>query len=312
MNNNYKLYVHTNLLNGKSYVGITMREPKIRWGKDGCGYKDQPKFYNAIQKYGWENFSHTILFEELTEEEALEMESFYIQYYNAINNGYNILLQGIKSYPRHKPVYCLTTQTKYASIKEASLATGVESSRIIQNCKGIIGPTKGLQWTYWDDDNNTYFPPRIFYPKKRDSVQIYCVELDKWYESESQLLREMQLDKSGLIKALNGTRNGINGYHFVRAKEMYKIPEIMKKQTGKNRRVYCIETERFFNNLTEAAHFCQVTEQSVMKNCQGKTKSCNNYHFKYQEDVDFDEIMRQRGYDIVKQGEQEDEGVSTT
>lgn len=304
MNNKYVVYIHTNRINGKSYVGITMQDPQDRWGMSGSGYKNQPKFYNAIKKYGWDSFIHQILEEGLSEEEALELETFYIQYYNSIDNGYNVLLEGIKSYPRSKKVYCLTSEILYNSIKEASLATGIPGSRIIQNCKGLIGPVKSTQWTYWDDINNTYFPPKVF-NRKRSTIQIYCVELDRWFESEREAIDELYLDKSGLIKALNGTRNGTGGYHFVRGSEMHKIPLVMKKKTGKNRRVYCEETGRFFGSLTEAAQFCNVSEQAVMKNCQNKTSSCANYHFKYQEDIDFAEIMRQRGYLMFLQGDEE-------
>ena len=71
-NNNYSVYIHISPSN-KYYVGITKLEPSRRWGKNGCGYKKQG-FYNAIQKYGWDNFKHEIIAEHLTESEACNME----------------------------------------------------------------------------------------------------------------------------------------------------------------------------------------------------------------------------------------------
>ena len=53
---NYTVYKHTSP-NGKVYIGITCKPTKARW-KNGKGYKNNDYFYNAILKYGWENFSH--------------------------------------------------------------------------------------------------------------------------------------------------------------------------------------------------------------------------------------------------------------
>mgnify|MGYP002521511260 CR=1 FL=1 len=44
----YTVYQHKNKINGKSYIGITKRKPKERWGKDGENYKTTPHFYSAM------------------------------------------------------------------------------------------------------------------------------------------------------------------------------------------------------------------------------------------------------------------------
>ena len=63
------IYIHRNLINGKVYIGQTKTTLNARARKDGSGYKGCLIFYNAIQKYGWENFCHAIL-EKSSEEEA--------------------------------------------------------------------------------------------------------------------------------------------------------------------------------------------------------------------------------------------------
>ncbi|MBP3801390.1 MAG: hypothetical protein J6I85_05165 [Clostridia bacterium] len=49
-------------------------------------------FYSAIQKYGWNNFSHEILYTNLSLEEANYKEAELIQKYQTTNPqyGYNI------------------------------------------------------------------------------------------------------------------------------------------------------------------------------------------------------------------------------
>lgn len=64
------VYKHTNKFNDKTYIGITCRSAFKRWGKYGQCYKNNSHFYAAIQKYGWDNFEHEILFTNLSLEEA--------------------------------------------------------------------------------------------------------------------------------------------------------------------------------------------------------------------------------------------------
>ncbi len=84
----YIIYQHKNLINGKSYVGQTCQKINNRQ-KNGNGYKKQEKFYNDIELYGWENFEHIILEENIPEDKVDEREQYWIAYYNCIKNGYN-------------------------------------------------------------------------------------------------------------------------------------------------------------------------------------------------------------------------------
>lgn len=91
----YSVYIHT-FPNGKKYIGVTSWKPELRWGANGCNYKN-PYMVNAIKKYGWKNIKHEIVAEGLTEDEASDMEKTLIQKYNSANreHGYNISLGGI-------------------------------------------------------------------------------------------------------------------------------------------------------------------------------------------------------------------------
>ena len=85
---NYTVYEHISP-SGKRYIGITSSNPNRRWGANGQGYSKQSKFFNAILKYGWDNFQHNILYSNLTANEASQKEQELIKYYNTIENGYN-------------------------------------------------------------------------------------------------------------------------------------------------------------------------------------------------------------------------------
>lgn len=90
MENTYCVYKHT-APNGKVYIGITCRDPEIRWRKDGSGYQTSPHFYSAIQKYGWDNIKHEILETGLSKEKACAEEKRLIAEFNSCDRacGYN-------------------------------------------------------------------------------------------------------------------------------------------------------------------------------------------------------------------------------
>ena len=93
----YSVYIHT-FPNGKRYIGVTMQRPDLRWGANGGNYKN-PYMANAIKKYGWKNIAHEIVAENLTEEQASQMEKDLIRKYRSYDrkNGYNISLGGIEN-----------------------------------------------------------------------------------------------------------------------------------------------------------------------------------------------------------------------
>ena len=91
----YCVYIHTNKINNKAYIGITNNTIN-RWSHgDGYLRKDknnqyyQPVFANAIKKYGWDNFEHIIFADNLTEEAAKHIEILLIALYRTNCNRYN-------------------------------------------------------------------------------------------------------------------------------------------------------------------------------------------------------------------------------
>jgi group I intron endonuclease len=96
------VYMHTNKVNGKKYIGQTVlsHNPNRRW-KNGCGYKNNQHFYSAILKYGWDNFNHDILFDNLTTEEADQIEEYLIRDMDTTNPelGYNLTFGGNANVP---------------------------------------------------------------------------------------------------------------------------------------------------------------------------------------------------------------------
>lgn len=74
------------------YIGMTSQTLEERARKDGKGYKRKNggKFWDAIQKFGWNEFNVEILEDGITDRKvANETELKYIKKFDSVNNGYN-------------------------------------------------------------------------------------------------------------------------------------------------------------------------------------------------------------------------------
>lgn len=91
----YCVYMHVNKINGKIYVGLTCQELYDRW-KNGWGYYTQVIFWRAIQKYTFDGFYHIIVDNNLSKQEAKELEKQLIAEYNTTDRryGYNVSCGG--------------------------------------------------------------------------------------------------------------------------------------------------------------------------------------------------------------------------
>lgn len=87
------VYSITNTLNGKKYIGSTRKSFLTRL-KQHCQKLNNNKHHcehlqNAWNKYGEENFEFSILEIVTNFSELLDKEKYYIQQYNAVEQGYN-------------------------------------------------------------------------------------------------------------------------------------------------------------------------------------------------------------------------------
>lgn len=80
------IYKVTNKINGKVYIGQSVDIGR-RW-RQHMTAEDDIYFHKAIQKYGVDNFIWEVI-EKCKKSELDERESYWIEYYDSFNNGYN-------------------------------------------------------------------------------------------------------------------------------------------------------------------------------------------------------------------------------
>jgi group I intron endonuclease len=91
----YTIYKATNIINNKTYVGFDSNWPSRKNKHKNYHLKKITKFYSAIKKYGWDSFEWTVLYQSKDKNHTLnEMENFFIEEYDSINSGYNLIPGG--------------------------------------------------------------------------------------------------------------------------------------------------------------------------------------------------------------------------
>lgn len=93
MKDKVAIYIITNIMNEKSYVGIA-KNLKKRWGEHRRCSGNNLALYNAIKKYGLEQFVFTHLADAFSWDDACQLEVQLIEAYKTFDNGYNLTKGG--------------------------------------------------------------------------------------------------------------------------------------------------------------------------------------------------------------------------
>ena len=268
MNKKYCVYMHKNLINGKIYIGQS-NNVKDRWSRNGERYKGCSHFYAAIQKYGWNNFEHIILEDNISLQEIEKKEKYWIAQYqsNLKEKGYNLTEGGetgclseetkqkmSKSRLKYldmnpeirKPVICLETGEIFSSAHEVEKIKGILHTQISACCCHYKSAftAYGFHWVF------------------QEELPIWTKEL---------------ADKK--IKEIENLRGG---------SEEDKQKAYIAKVTAKGKKVYCIENQKIYLSAREAGRELSIDGSTISKICRGLRKSANGYHFKYLEDIEND------------------------
>lgn len=216
----YTVYKHKNKINNKVYIGITMQVPEQRWGANGSNYKSSPHFYNAIQKYGWDCFEHTILFENLTKEEACLKEKELINYYNSMdkNFGYNStsggeafeLSEEAKAKKSNSMLGNKNGLGKKCSPEKAQKISDAQKGRkFTDEHKKKLSESAKKRHVPCSDEKRETLKANYPYMKK-----VYCIETDTIYISVQECARQLGLYATNIVKVCKGIHKTTGGFHF--------------------------------------------------------------------------------------------------
>lgn len=310
----YRVYCHTNKVNGKKYVGITCQRLKARWGKDGKGYRHCSYFYNAIKKYGWDNFKHEILFEGLNKEEAESKEIELIAEWNLNNEefGYNIAKGGFI------PIHSQETRERISKNRKGK-GLGIQPP----NYKAYIGKKFG-RLTVTSEYTKNWQHYCVCKCDCGNEVTVAAYDLSSNHTNSCGCYMKERISQVHRIHGMTGTRiyriwkNTKNRCYNKNVKSYLENIEVctewredfskfynwsmtngyqenlklLRRDSNKNyepsncywgsqsKRILCVETNIEYNSVREASDLLGISVASINKNLSGIRKAAGSHKYK--------------------------------
>lgn len=210
----YYVYIHRCKINNKVYVGITGDKPENRWGRNGYMYTrigkngrpNQPEFANAIKKYGWNNFTHTVLLTVPSKEIAEAVEIELIAKLKACNHkyGYNHQAGGnlvnytiedrISRQAVKRKVLCVTTGEIFPTISIAAETYNICKTSVAKCCRHEQSTANGMQFCFLGD-----VPSDV---AKGHKTTIRCITTGEVFESYTSAANAYNIDLSYLRECI--------------------------------------------------------------------------------------------------------------
>lgn len=212
---------------------------------NGKGYKHSSHFYNAIQKYGWDNFSHEVIATGLSVDEAKSMEIKLICEYNTRDKryGYNISRGGDwheyseEAKKRVSKMFSGSGNPNYGK----HLTEEQRKTRSMQR-SGVNAPCYGKEMS---DETR----------EKISKAHSGGIRTDELKERISNTLKERFKEGAGFV-----------GFS--------RPPKEIK----------CVENGVIYKSIAEAARCLNIKNKSgISAAAKGKMRTCGGYHWEYPE-----------------------------
>lgn len=311
---NYVVYKHTSP-NGKCYIGITCQNPPTKRWMNGRGYKYNEYFSRAISKYGWGNFLHEILIQDLTQQEAEEKEVELIAYYKSSDRkfGYNLDLGGtgagkvseetkkkmseagkgknavsVVKYSR-----CGEFIEKYNSIVEAANQNGLFYSAISACCRNVVKTAGNFIWRYANEQLTQEYIDWCNTDESDDKkipIKQYAMDgkFIEEYESAEYASRMFGFDAPSIRQCCKYNRRSSHGFIW-----QYSNVELTKEyvqwcNSGLSDRFVSVTQYELsgkfikeFDSMTLASESTGISVQGISNCCNNINKTSGNYIWRY-------------------------------
>lgn len=223
---NSGIYCIENIINNKKYIGQS-KNINERYKKHIYELNNNRHFNDYLQKawnkYGEESFKMYVI--EYCKIDILdEKESYYISYYNTLDQqyGYNLTSGGQLNKGFYTEETCKKISESLKKTYENTELKDIRSKSALRQWANpdikekIIGSNNGMYGKHHTKEskekmsNNKKGKPSW----KRNTTPVYCVELNQEFCDATYASKLLNIDSGAILKVCRGKRKICGGYHW--------------------------------------------------------------------------------------------------
>lgn len=308
-----RIYLITNNINKKQYVGQTIRPLKMRLYEHQHDKRKNSSIHQAIVKYGIDNFTIQLLEDNIEILELNDREQYWIKQYNTYKSGYNQNQGGERSTGKYNNIRikennividsyehlgrlfeeCGIWSSHYAidKIKTEIANSGKFYNYSFETIKANIDEqTEDIEIKKWIQSLNIKFICNGLYCNELDistksigEMATYLFE-NNYYSGKSQNPKQTITVLIGQYLSNGKTSEVLNNFTFKKINCYSKNIYQANTKRFKKQKIYCNELSQSFDSIKEAAKYLINNEwQGITE----KTANCrisdilNNRLLKY-------------------------------
>lgn len=253
----FTVYMATNKVNGKRYIGVTKLGVSGRRAahlyKASSGGSECPRFYDAIRKYGPDSFIWVVLCTRKGKADAYRREFAYV---DALKPEYNVVAgggMGCEKPSNMRPVLCLEDGIVHESATAAARHYNLDFSEVNKAARGDVRAAGGLH----------FIPVTV---SLSESERMACIaKIDADFILARRRISNKRKAYRGVVEGRDSSGRRASG------------PEKLSRQ------VVCITDGRAFESASAAARYYDVDRSAIIELCNGKRyrKTVGGRKFEY-------------------------------
>lgn len=268
-------------------MGLTSQNPPSKRWANGKGYHKGLPVRNAIDKYGWENVTKEIVAENLTQDEASEIEMLLISIFQLtdLSHGYNLDSGGFS-----RVGYKFSEATKQ-KMRDRMKGKNQGEDNPFFGKKHSKESLKKMSKAQLGKHPSSEQHQHEIEAQRRLGTPCKCLETGEEYSSIVEASEATGIPYDHLKGVLKGDRKSTHGTHWIYTgkndKKVFR-PYVLKgppdrrgMKNNKAKPLYCFELRKMYGCLKDAAEDVGVDVRQIVSVCNGKRETAAGYHWRY-------------------------------